>query len=108
MNSRENLVAVIDERGVKRLAKVICKFSVGQRDYMAYSIGRDRETDNIFVSKLVRGKNEVVMANIVDEKEKAEIDNVIKELIRYADSETAGQRKNNEMNHHEGGERTMS
>ena len=50
MESRN--VKVIDEHGIDRDANIICGFIVEGTKYVLYSIERDEESDNLFVSKV--------------------------------------------------------
>ena len=83
MESRK--VKVIDEHGIDREANIICKFTIDEKDYVLYSIERDSENDNLFVSKLVNNNDGTSsMVNIDDSMEKNRINEVIKELITYS------------------------
>lgn len=83
MESRK--VKVIDEHGIDREANIICKFTIDEKDYVLYSIERDSENDNLFVSKLVNNNDGTSnMVNIEDSMEKNKINEVIKELITYS------------------------
>ena len=83
MESRK--VKVIDEHGIDREANVICKFTVDEKDYVLYSIERDSENDNLFVSKIINNNDETSnMVNIEDNMEKERINNVVKELITFS------------------------
>lgn len=83
MESRK--VKVIDEHGIDRDANIICKFTIDEKDYVLYSIERDNENDNLFVSKLVNNNDGTSsMVNIEDSVEKNKINEVIKEMITYS------------------------
>ena len=78
-------VRVIDEHNIDRNAKVICKFTIDGNDYVLYSIERDEENDNLFVSKLVKNNDGTSsMVNIDDNSEKQRINEVVKELVSYS------------------------
>lgn len=62
----------------------MCKLTLSGNEYVVYSIDRDQETDNIFISKLVSNHREEMMVDISDEEEKKRLDNVVKELILLA------------------------
>lgn len=78
-------VRVIDEHNIDRNAKVICKFTIDGNDYVLYSIERDEENDNLFVSKLIKNNDGTSsMVNIDDNSEKQRINEVVKELVSYS------------------------
>lgn len=86
MDERKN-VKVIDGNGVERDASVMCGIDLVGSDYVVYSIKRDNtgESDNIFVSKLIRNNDGTSnMVNIDDSMEKSQLSGVVKELITYA------------------------
>lgn len=86
MDERKN-VKVIDGNGVERDASVMCGIDLVGSDYVVYSIKRDNtgESDNIFVSKLIRNNDGTSnMVNIDDSMEKSQLSSVVKELITYA------------------------
>ena len=83
MESRK--VKVIDEHGIDREANIICKFTIDNNDYVLYSIERDSDNDNLFVTKLVNNNDGTSsMVNIEDSMEKNKINEVIKEMITYS------------------------
>ena len=49
-------------------------------DYVIYTINRDNENANIFVSRLENG----VFVDIQDEKEKNKLDSIVKDMIKKA------------------------
>ena len=78
-------VKIIDEHGIDRDAKVICKFTIDGNDYVLYSIERDGDNDNLFVSKLVQNTDGTSsMVNIDDSNEKLRINEIVKELVTYS------------------------
>ena len=78
-------VKIIDEHGIDRDANIICKFIVDNIDYVLYSIERDNENDNLFVSKLAKNNDGTSnMVNIEDNFEKSKINDIVKQLITYA------------------------
>ena len=78
-------VKVIDEHGIDRDAKIICKFTVDNNDYVLYSIERDGDNDNLFVSKLVNNNDGTSsMVNIDDSNEKLRINEIVKELVTHS------------------------
>lgn len=78
-------VKVIDEHSIDRVANVICKIDVDGSDYAIYSIERDNENDNLFVSKLVKNNDGTSnMINIEDTSEKEKMSEIVRELVKYA------------------------
>ncbi len=78
-------VKVIDEHGIDREADVMCKIDVDGSDYVVYSIERDGENDNIFISKLVKNNDGTSnMMNIEDTMEKNKLSDIVKELIKHS------------------------
>lgn len=78
-------IKVIDEHNIDRIASIICAIDVDGTDYVVYSIERDDENDNIFISKLLKNINETSnMINIDDSMEKDKLSSLVKELIKYA------------------------
>lgn len=78
-------IKVIDEHNIDRTANKICVIDVDGSDYIIYSIERDSDNDNIFVSKLLSNINGTSnMINIEDSMEKEKMATLVKELIKYA------------------------
>lgn len=78
-------IKVIDEHNIDRTANKICVVDVDGSDYIIYSIERDSDNDNIFVSKLLSNINGTSnMINIEDSMEKEKMASLVKELIKYA------------------------
>lgn len=83
MESRN--IKTVDEHGIDRIANVICGFSVDNSKYVLYSIGRDEESDNIFVSKLADNLDHTSnMVNIEDQMERTKINEIVKDMITYS------------------------
>ena len=79
-----DIVKIIDENNIEREAKIITKFNENGFDYVVYTIDRDSENSNIFVSKYVNGIDGIKFTDIVDAGEKAKIDNIVKDMIKKA------------------------
>ena len=78
-------IKVIDEHNIDREANKICVLDVDGSDYLTYSIERDNDNDNIFVSKLISNINGTSsMINIENPMEREKISNLVKELIKYS------------------------
>lgn len=78
-------IKIVDEHGIDRTANVIFSIDVDGSDYVVYWIERDNESDNIFVSKIIKNIDGTAsMINIEDSMEKAKIAEIVKELITYS------------------------
>ena len=78
-------IEIIDEHGINRKAIIMCGIDVGGTDYVIYSIERDSDNDNLFVSKLIKnndGTNNMI--NIDDNSEKSKLTDIVKEMITQA------------------------
>ncbi len=75
-------IKLVDEHNINREAKVITMIEYEGTDYVVYSIDRDEENANIFVSKLVKEGNYLLLDEIQSMDVKEKIDNVVKEMIK--------------------------
>ncbi len=73
-----NKFKVRDENGIEREATIITKIEENQVNYLVYTIDRDAQTSNIFVSKLVNGNLE----DIQNPEEKQKINELVKHIIK--------------------------
>ncbi len=74
---------VIDENNIEREASLITVIEVDKKEYAIYSIVRDENTVNIFVSQLLKNEDgKDVLKNITDEREKEKIDKIVKDIIK--------------------------
>lgn len=73
-----NKFKVRDENGIEREATVITKIEENQVNYLVYTIDRDAQTSNIFVSRLVNGNLE----DIQNPEEKQKINELVKHIIK--------------------------
>lgn len=73
-----NIIKIIDEHEINRDAKIITYISLDGNDYAVYTISRDEENANIFVSKVINSS----FVNITDANEKFKLDNYVKNLIK--------------------------
>lgn len=74
---------ITDEQNIEREANLITVFENEGKEYAVYSIDRDVETVNIFVSRIEKGANGVdTLKDITDPAEKLKIDNIVKEMIK--------------------------
>ena len=74
---------ITDEQNIEREATLVTTFDNDGKEYAVYSIERDAETVNIFVSQLEKdaeGNN--ILKDIESTEEKQKIDNIVKELIK--------------------------
>ncbi len=73
-----NKFKVRDENGIEREATIITKIEENQVNYLVYTIDRDAQTSNIFVSKLLNGNLE----DIQNPEEKQKINELVKHIIK--------------------------
>lgn len=74
---------ITDEQNIEREANLITIFENEGKEYAVYSIDRDVETVNIFVSRIEKDANGVdTLKDITDPAEKLKIDNIVKEMIK--------------------------
>lgn len=74
---------ITDEQNIEREANLITIFENEGKEYAIYSIERDAETVNIFVSKVEKDDaGNDVLKDIDNTEEKAKVDNIVKELIK--------------------------
>lgn len=73
-----NKFKVRDENGIEREATIITKIEENQVNYLVYTIDRDAQTSNIFVSKLINGNLE----DIQNPEEKQKINELVKHIIK--------------------------
>lgn len=74
---------ITDEQNVEREANLITIFETEGKEYAVYSIDRDTETTNIFVSRVEKDENgNDALKDIETPEEKAKVDNIVKELIK--------------------------
>lgn len=74
---------ITDEQNIEREANLITVFENEGKEYAVYSIDRDVETVNIFVSRIEKDANGVdTLKDITEPAEKLKIDNIVKEMIK--------------------------
>ena len=74
---------ITDEQNIEREANLITIFENEGKEYAVYSIDRDAETVNIFVSIIEKDTSgNDVLKDIESPEEKAKVDNIVKELIK--------------------------
>ena len=73
-----NKFKVRDENGIEREATIITKIEENQVNYLVYTIDRDAQTSNIFVSKLINGNLE----DIQNPEEKQKVNELVKHIIK--------------------------
>lgn len=77
-----NKFKVIDENNNELEAEIITVFNYKDKEYVIYSINNDNEKVDICVSRLEKDeKGYSILKDIIDSKEKEEIDNAVKEII---------------------------
>lgn len=83
MNSKN--IKVVDEHGIDRNASVMFGFELDGSGYVTYSIERDEENSNIFISKVLRNfDNTFNMIDIDDSMEKSNLVDIVKKTITNA------------------------
>ena len=72
-----------DENNIERQATLITVVENEGNDYVVYSIDRDQNNVNIFISKLVKDSagNDVII-DIADPSEKARLNELVREIIK--------------------------
>jgi len=74
---------ITDEQNIEREANLITIFESDGKEYAVYSIDRDAETVNIFVSKIEKDQaGNDILRDIDNAEENAKVDNIVKELIK--------------------------
>ena len=74
---------VVDENNVERESTLITVIEVEKKEYAIYSIDRDEENVNIFVSELIKDENgHDILKDIEDLSEKEKITQIVKEIIK--------------------------
>ena len=74
---------ITDEQNIEREANLITIFENEGKEYAVYSIDRDVETVNIFVSRIEKDTNGLdTLKDITDPAEKLKIYNIVKEMIK--------------------------
>lgn len=74
---------ITDEQNIEREANLITVFENEGKEYAVYSIDRDVETVNIFVSRIEKDATGAdTLKDITDPAEKLKIDNIVKEMIK--------------------------
>lgn len=73
---------VVNENGVESDAEIVTVFTYKERDYIVYTIDKNEEDTDVFVSRLVKdseGYDEI--QDIEDENERLEVQNIVNELL---------------------------
>ena len=83
-------VKVIDENNIDRSANVVFAFDLSGSEYVVYWIERDEESNNVFVSKVIKNiDNTFNLADIESVDEKESVSKVVKDLISKSVSDEA-------------------
>ena len=73
---------VIDENNIENTAEVITAFSYKEKEYLLYSVDKDEENSNIFVSRLVKDSEGYdIIEDIEDDTERTEVQNKVKDIL---------------------------
>lgn len=72
-----------DENGNIKEAELLSVFSKDDIEYAVYSIDKDEDTSDLFASRIITDENgEDKLVDIEDTKEKEEIINIIKDMLK--------------------------
>lgn len=89
MNNKN--IKVVDEHSIDREANVLFAFDLGGSEYISYSIERDEDNKNIFISKIIKNLDGTFnMLDIDDPMEKSKLSETVKTLITTAVSNSSG------------------
>jgi len=73
---------VVDENGIEKEAEIITSFNYKEKDYIVYSIEKDDENANVYVSKLLKDSEGYdIIEDINNDSEREEIKNIVKEIL---------------------------
>ncbi|MBQ6494501.1 MAG: hypothetical protein IJI49_00705 [Bacilli bacterium] len=76
------MIELIDIDGnIKFMATIITGINYGNNLYVLYSIKRDNDTDNLFISKIVKNSYGYVMDNNFSPGEKEAMDDVVNSIL---------------------------
>lgn len=74
---------ITDEKNVERDATLLTVIEVDEKEYVIYSIDRDEENVNIFVSELKKDSNgNDIIVDIEDENEKIKLNDIVRNIIK--------------------------
>ena len=86
-NKIEN-IKVIDDHNIDRNANVMFALDLEGSEYVVYWISRDEESNNVFVSKILKNIDGTSsMLNIDDDEKKKELAEIVKLLVSNAVSD---------------------
>ena len=81
-------IKVIDEHNIDRDANIMFAFELDGSEYVVYWISRDEESNNVFVSKVLRNIDGTYnMLNIDEDDKKKEVAEIVKSLVSSAVSD---------------------
>lgn len=76
------MIEIIDEGSNRKfMALIICGIEYGNNMYVMYSVKREKDEDNIFISKLVRNSEGYTMDNDFHGGEKEAMDDVVTSIL---------------------------
>lgn len=74
---------ITDEKNIERDATLLTVIEVDNNEYVIYSIDRDEENVNIFVSALKKDSNgNEIIVDIEDEQEKNKLNEIVRNIIK--------------------------
>ena len=73
---------LIDENNnMKLMALIICTFNYGDTPYCLYSIERDKEEDNLFISRIVKNSQGYTLDNNFKNGEKEALEDIVADFL---------------------------
>lgn len=78
----EEKIMMYDEQGQEKEATIINTVEINNQDYLIYSISKNEDEDEIYVSKIIKDKNNNEdLVSITDESERRLVFDAIRSLI---------------------------
>ena len=89
---------IVDETGKSREAQEVLNFEFESDKYCLYSIRRDNENYNLFISKIIdHGMGNIVLVDLNDDK-KSELDNIVRYIVQNSDVDSLKKARINVLN----------
>ena len=82
----EEKIMMLDEQGQEKEATIINIIEINNQDYLIYSISKNEDEDEIYVSKIIKDQNNNEdLVSITDESERRIVYDTIRSLIDEID-----------------------
>ena len=82
----EEKIMMLDEQGQEKEATIINIVEINNQDYLIYSISKNEDEDEIYVSKIIKDQNNNEdLVSITDESERRIVYDTIRSLIDEID-----------------------